>query len=87
MVRIPFLTVHFLLCHTFLNLHKNINNELSNAMISKHVNPIYTWRLASRNKADAVKILINASTKVTWRFMIGLNPLLETYKDNSFIFM
>jgi len=27
MVRIPFLTVHFLLCHTFLNLYKSINNN------------------------------------------------------------
>lgn len=33
---------------------------------------------------DAVKILLNASPKETWRFVSDLNHLLESYKYNSF---
>lgn len=79
MVRIPFLTVHFLLCHTFLNLHKNIISSLVNRSDYKtHVNLSI---LIFKKQTDAVKILLNASPKETWRFVTDLNHLLESYKD------
>lgn len=37
--------------------------------------------ISFKKQTNAVKILLNASPKETWRFVTDLNHLLESYKD------